>query len=59
VPGTTSVQSSRVLNLRGVNSYFHKEYIFLKHIVFYKNQYALSTMILNLYMMFGGTNWGA
>ncbi|KAG5733968.1 putative beta-galactosidase A [Termitomyces sp. T112] len=26
--------------------------------VFYKNQLALSTTILNLYMIFGGTNWG-
>ncbi|KXN86326.1 putative beta-galactosidase A, partial [Leucoagaricus sp. SymC.cos] len=26
--------------------------------VFYKNQYALSTTIFNLYMTFGGTNWG-
>jgi len=57
--GMTSVQSSLVLNSRGVNSYFHIEFMFLKYVVFYKNQYALSTMILNLYMTFGGTNWGA
>jgi hypothetical protein len=27
--------------------------------VFYKNQFAMSTTILNIYMIFGGTNWGA
>ncbi|EJD54068.1 beta-galactosidase [Auricularia subglabra TFB-10046 SS5] len=27
-------------------------------IVFFKNQLALSTMILNLYMVYGGTSWG-
>ncbi|PPQ68771.1 hypothetical protein CVT24_007713 [Panaeolus cyanescens] len=26
--------------------------------VFYKNQYAMSTTMFNLYMIFGGTNWG-
>ncbi|KDR83515.1 hypothetical protein GALMADRAFT_56290 [Galerina marginata CBS 339.88] len=26
--------------------------------VFYKNQFAMSTTYLNLYMIFGGTNWG-
>ncbi|KAF9452019.1 glycoside hydrolase family 35 protein [Macrolepiota fuliginosa MF-IS2] len=26
--------------------------------VFYKNQYAMSTTIFNIYMTFGGTNWG-
>ncbi|KAJ6567229.1 glycoside hydrolase family 35 protein [Mycena vulgaris] len=26
--------------------------------VFYKNQFAMSTTLLNLYMIFGGTNWG-
>ncbi|KAJ7067978.1 glycoside hydrolase family 35 protein [Mycena amicta] len=26
--------------------------------VFYKNQFAMSTTILNFYMLFGGTNWG-
>ncbi|KAF8665643.1 hypothetical protein AX16_000098 [Volvariella volvacea WC 439] len=26
--------------------------------VFYKNQFALCTTIFNLYMIFGGTNWG-
>ncbi|KAJ7179483.1 glycoside hydrolase family 35 protein [Mycena filopes] len=26
--------------------------------VFYKNEFAMSTTILNLYMLFGGTNWG-
>ncbi|GLB33461.1 putative beta-galactosidase, domain 3 [Lyophyllum shimeji] len=26
--------------------------------VFYKNQIAMSTTLLNLYMTFGGTNWG-
>jgi len=57
--GLVSVQSSLVLNSRGVYPYFHIEFMFLKHVVFYKNQYALSTMILNLYMTFGGTNWGA
>lgn len=27
-------------------------------LVFYKNQIAMSTTYLNLYMVFGGTNWG-
>ncbi|KAF9008853.1 glycoside hydrolase family 35 protein [Cyathus striatus] len=26
--------------------------------VYYKNEFALSTTFLNLYMIFGGTNWG-
>ncbi|CAK5262479.1 unnamed protein product [Mycena citricolor] len=26
--------------------------------VFYKNQFAMSTTMLNLYMVYGGTNWG-
>ncbi|KAJ7283442.1 glycoside hydrolase family 35 protein [Mycena rebaudengoi] len=26
--------------------------------VFYKNQFAMSTTMFNLYMIFGGTNWG-
>ncbi|PFH52549.1 glycoside hydrolase family 35 protein [Amanita thiersii Skay4041] len=26
--------------------------------VFYKNQFAMSTTLLNLYMVYGGTNWG-
>ncbi|KAJ7229001.1 glycoside hydrolase family 35 protein [Mycena pura] len=26
--------------------------------VFYKNQFAMSTTMLNFYMLFGGTNWG-
>ncbi|KAF4619802.1 hypothetical protein D9613_005465 [Agrocybe pediades] len=26
--------------------------------VFYKNQFAMSTTYLNLYMIYGGTNWG-
>ncbi|KAJ7781617.1 glycoside hydrolase family 35 protein [Mycena metata] len=26
--------------------------------VFYKNEFAMSTTMLNLYMLFGGTNWG-
>ncbi|KAF8974695.1 glycoside hydrolase superfamily [Flammula alnicola] len=26
--------------------------------VFYKNEFAMSTTYLNLYMIFGGTNWG-
>ncbi|KAJ7638480.1 glycoside hydrolase family 35 protein [Roridomyces roridus] len=26
--------------------------------VFYKNEFAMSTTMLNLYMVFGGTNWG-
>lgn len=26
--------------------------------VFYKNELALSTMVLNLYMVYGGTSWG-
>ncbi|KAJ6627468.1 glycoside hydrolase superfamily [Mycena sp. CBHHK59/15] len=26
--------------------------------VFYKNEFAMSTTLLNLYMLFGGTNWG-
>ncbi|KAF4619804.1 hypothetical protein D9613_005466 [Agrocybe pediades] len=26
--------------------------------VFYKNEFAMSTTMLNLYMIFGGTNWG-
>ncbi|CAA7259499.1 unnamed protein product [Cyclocybe aegerita] len=26
--------------------------------VFYKNEYAMSTTVLNLYMIHGGTNWG-
>ncbi|KAJ6510194.1 glycoside hydrolase family 35 protein [Mycena vitilis] len=28
------------------------------HPVFYKNEFAMSTTLLNLYMVFGGTNWG-
>lgn len=27
-------------------------------VVFYKNEFAMSTTYLNLYMIFGGTNWG-
>lgn len=27
-------------------------------IVFYKNEFAMSTTYLNLYMIYGGTNWG-
>ncbi|KAF5370168.1 hypothetical protein D9758_001409 [Tetrapyrgos nigripes] len=26
--------------------------------VFYKNEFAMSTTMLNLYMLYGGTNWG-
>lgn len=26
--------------------------------MFYKNNYAFSTTILNFYMIWGGTNWG-
>lgn len=32
----------------------------LEHLatVFYKNELSMSTMYLNLYMIYGGTNWG-
>lgn len=59
-PDTISVLPLLVHNSNEVGLLFPliQKFVPILFLVFYKNQIAMSTTYLNLYMVFGGTNWG-